>query len=318
MKYLLILLLFCFQSAFSQNVKKQYKEISIVFERYYNEEKWNSIFSLFSKDMQIALPMEQTIDFFTDLKNKSGKIKNREFIKFENSFAVYKTSFERALFALQISLDDESKINALMVKPFTETDAPKIEKNITSLILPFHLEWTVTWGGDTKELNYHIENEAQKNAFDFIITDALGKSYKTNGLTNEDYYAFGKEIIAPCEGEIIMVVDGIHDNVPGEFNPYYIPGNSIVLKTTNIEFLVFAHFKQHSIVVKKGQKVKKGELLGLCGNSGNSSEAHLHFHIQNLEKMNGASGVKCFFKKISVNGKIKENYSPIKNEKIKN
>ncbi|MDA1176144.1 MAG: M23 family metallopeptidase [Bacteroidetes bacterium] len=86
----------------------------------------------------------------------------------------------------------------------------------------------------------------------------------------------------------------------------------------NNEFLFFAHFKQNSIVVKQGQKVKKGELIGLCGNSGNSSEAHLHFHIQNVEDINKATGAKCYFDKIIVNGKIKNDYSPVKGDKIEN
>jgi murein DD-endopeptidase MepM/ murein hydrolase activator NlpD len=82
--------------------------------------------------------------------------------------------------------------------------------------------------------------------------------------------------------------------------------------------LFFAHFKQHSIVVKQGQKVTQGQLLGLCGNSGNSSEPHLHFHIQNVEDINIATGVKCYFDIIQVNGQTKNDYSPIQKDKIKN
>ena len=70
--------------------------------------------------------------------------------------------------------------------------------------------------------------------------------------------------------------------------------------------------------MKQGQKVKKGELIGLCGNSGNSSEAHLHFHIQNVEDINKATGAKCYFDEIIVNGKIKNDYSPEKSDKIEN
>lgn len=114
------------------------------------------------------------------------------------------------------------------------------------------------------------------------------------------------------------MVDGIKDNIPGEFNPIYIPGNTVILKTVNNEYLFFAHFKQNSIVVKQGSKVKQGELLGVCGNSGNSSEAHLHFHIQNVENMNIATGAKCFFDEIIVNGELKQDYSPIRGEKIQN
>ena len=184
--------------------------------------------------------------------------------------------------------------------------------------MPFNNEWTVLWGGETKELNYHVVSEAQKNAFDILITNEKGISYKTDGKTNEDYYAFGKDLIAPCAGEVVLVVDGVKDNIPGILNPMYVPGNSVIIKTQNNEYLVFAHFKQHSIVVKQGQMIKQGQLLGLCGNSGNSSEPHLHFHIQNVEDMNSATGVKCYFDKIQVNGQLKTDYSPIQKEKISN
>jgi len=92
----------------------------------------------------------------------------------------------------------------------------------------------------------------------------------------------------------------------------------VIIKTANNEFLVFCHFKHRSIKVKEGQRIKQGELLGLCGNTGNSSEAHLHFHIQNIEDTNTATGVKCYFDKLFINGEVKQDYSPIKNERIKN
>ena len=188
---------------------------------------------------------------------------------------------------------------------------------LLKLLLPFKDEWTVVWGGDTRELNYHVENEAQKHAFDMIITNEKGASYKTNGETNEDYYAFGKELYAPCDGEVVLVVDGVKDNKPGVMNPVYIPGNTVIIRTDKNEYLFFAHFKQHSIKVTQGQKLKQGELLGLCGNSGHSSEPHLHFHIQHVEDMNVATGVKCYFDKLLVNGKVKGNYSPVKGDRIK-
>lgn len=320
MKKLLTILAFTILTtfAFGQTEKATYKTAVDIFEENYNSDDFDAIFANFSTEMQNTLPIDKTKDFFNGLKQQAGKITKREFVNYEQTYASYKTTFERVLFAVNISVDDNSKINGFFVKPFKESSLPKLEKNKTKLILPFKEEWTVMWGGDTKELNYHVESEAQKNAFDLIITDKKGKSYKTDKKTNEDYYAFGKDIIAPCDGEIVLAVDGIKDNVPGILNPIYIPGNTVIIKTTNNEYLFFAHLKQHSIVVKQGQKVKQGQLLGLCGNSGNSSEAHLHFHIQNVEDMNSATGVKCYFENIIINGQIKKDYSPIQNEKIQN
>ena len=314
---LVLIMLFCIHLN-AQTETKAYKSVADSFEQHYNTSDYEAIFNLFSTSMKEALPFEQTNQTLEGLKAQFGTIITREFSRYDNSYAIYKTTFEKIVFGVSISIDSDSKINGLYFKPFEDDKLPKLERNSTKLILPFKDEWTVTWGGDTKELNYHVENKAQKNAFDFVITDDKGKSYKTGGQTNEDYYAFGKELIAPCDAEVVLVVDGVKDNKPGILNPIYVPGNTVILKTANEEYLFFAHFKQYSIVVKQGQKVKQGELLGLCGNSGNSSEAHLHFHIQNVEEMTVATGAKCYFDSIIVNGETKKDYSPIKKEKIRN
>jgi hypothetical protein len=305
-------------SAFCQTEKSDYKTVVDSFEKNYNSDNYEAIFNSFSAEMKAALPIEKTKEFLKGLKVQAGKITKREFSTYQQSYAVYKTNFERALFGINISLDNASKINGLFVKPFKDNNQPKLARNTTKMILPFNGEWTIVWGGDTKELNYHVESEAQKNAFDIVVTDAKGNSFKTDGKTNSDYYAFGKELLAPCDGEIVLAVDGVKDNIPGILNPIYVPGNTVIIKTANNEFLFFAHFKQNSIIVKQGQKVKQGQVLGQCGNSGNSSEAHLHFHIQNIEDMNTAIGAKCYFDQLLVNGTLKTDYSPIQKEKISN
>jgi murein DD-endopeptidase MepM/ murein hydrolase activator NlpD len=310
-------LTFTVYAVLAQTEKPSYKVIADKFEQHYNQENYDSIFNLFSPEMQKALPIDKTRGFLSQLQSQAGKITQRQFVKYEATYGSYKTTFERGLFAVNISVDNSDKINGLFVKPFVPDNLPVIKRNTTKLIVPFKGAWTVFWGGDSKEQNYHVESQAQKNAFDIMIFKD-GKTYKTDGKTNEDYYAFGQELLAPCDGEVVLVVDGVKDNIPGMLNPVYIPGNSVIIKTVNKEFLFFAHFKQHSIKVKQGQKVKQGEVLGLCGNSGNSSEPHLHFHIQNVEDMNIATGVKCYFDKLIVNGQLKNDYSPVKGETVKN
>lgn len=228
---------------------------------------------------------------------QAGNIRSCYFEGFESSYASYKTTCERRLLSTYISIDKNHNINGLYIQPYVARNLPKLKRNTTKLILPFTGSWTVMWGGDTKDLNYHIEVPVQKHAFDFIVTDSSDKSYRTDSRSNEDYYAFGKDIIAPCDGKVVLSVDGIKDNMPGKVNPMFVTGNTVIILTGNNEYLLFAHFKQHSIMVKDGQFVKQGQPLGLCGNSGNSLEPHLHFHIQNMEDLNTATGVKCYFEK---------------------
>ncbi|MFX1706870.1 peptidoglycan DD-metalloendopeptidase family protein [Chitinophaga sp. CC14] len=314
---LTILLFLTFTTAFSQTESAENSYTSAKFEKYYNDGQFDSIYAIFSPQAQIALPLDKTVAFLTKLKSNYGNITKRAFLEYKSAFAVYKTTFEKGVLSLSISANKDSAITGLYAKPYEPDTLPVMQRNITAMRLPFKGEWTVFWGGDTKELNYHVVVKFQKNAFDIVINNPEGRSFRTSGKTNEDYYAFGQPIIAPCDGEVVWAVDGVKDNVPGELNPMYVPGNAVLLKTQNKEYVFFAHFKQNSIKVKQGDQIKQGQLIGLCGNSGNSSEPHLHFHLQNVENLNQATGVKCYFEKLEVNGLLKTDYSPIKGDKIR-
>ena len=313
-QFILTVLLLTFHIANAQIEKDNYKNISTKFVSFYNENKNDSIVAMFSSEMNAALPIEKFTQVSTGLKLQLGSIKKIRFVRLQIASALYETTFDNAVIGMTLTLNSKNEIAGLLFKPYTE--AKEIIRNTSKMKVPFKGEWTVTWGGDTKEQNYHVESLAQKNAFDILIKDEQGYTHKGTGETNEDYYAFGKELYAPCDGEVVLVVDGVKDNIPGVLNPIYIPGNTVIIKTANGEFAFFAHFKQHSIVVKQGQKVSTGALLGLCGNSGNSSEAHLHFHLQNVEDMTKATGAKCYFDQLKVNGVLKLDYSPVKGEKI--
>lgn len=314
--FIFVLILLAYSVSFAESEKPEYKRISNKFVNFFNQKSADSLFNLFSGEMKNALPIDKTTEFVNGLYGQVGKIEKIEFEKYQSTYAIYKTKFEKETFSLNISLDGESKINGLLIKPYAPDTNPKMERTTTKMRLPFDGVWTVIWGGDTKDLNYHVDYESQKNAFDFVITDESGRSFKNEGKTNDDFYAFGKPLFAPCAGEVVLAVNGVKDNAPGVMNPFFPSGNTIILKTENNEYILLAHFKQNTIKVKQGDKVAKGQELGLCGNSGNSTEAHLHFHVQNIEDVNSAIGVKCYFEKIMVNGIEKFDYSPIQKEKI--
>lgn len=320
MKKIIATTLLClsFMVAFSQTESENSKWVFAKFKVYYNSDQPDSIFAMFSPDTKINLPLTKTTAFLVQLKYRFGNITSATFISYNSLFAVYKTEFEKGTIALQISVDDSRAITGLFAKPYELETESAAKNNITPMQLPFKGEWTVFWGGDTKQLNQHIGVKFQRNAFDIIITNQENKSFRTDGKTNEDYYAFGQRIMAPCSGKVVLVVDGVKDNIPGAVNTLYIPGNTIILKTANNEYVFMAHFKEHSIQVKQGDMVKQGQVLGLCGNSGNSSEPHLHFHIQDMENPLQASGIKCNFNKITVGGMLKMNYSPIKGDRVSN
>lgn len=122
MRSFIILILFLASSYLSgQQEKTEYKLSSSTLIEHYNNDDYQSIFDMFSKEMQDALPLEQTNAFFTGLKWQVGKISNADFVSHDSlGYSQYKTTFEKAILALNISLDEKSFIQGLFIKPYVE------------------------------------------------------------------------------------------------------------------------------------------------------------------------------------------------------
>ncbi|NOX38414.1 MAG: M23 family metallopeptidase [Calditrichaeota bacterium] len=161
--------------------------------------------------------------------------------------------------------------------------SPDKFKPNTSFSLPFEGFWTVVNGGITKENSHSWNVLNQRYAYDFLILDDNGKTYRNKGNKLDDYFAFGKPVLAPADGIVIQVQNHIPDNPqPGtiDVGAKDFRGNFVIIKHSDIEYSFLAHLQYGSIRVKVGDRVVKGQLIGLCGNSGHSTEPHLHFHVQ--------------------------------------
>lgn len=142
--------------------------------------------------------------------------------------------------------------------------------------LPVFGDWSISQAHN----GAHTHRGEWKDAWDFVIRDENKSQFKNEGKYQEDYHCFGKRIIAPADGEIEQIVDDIEDNLIGDSNLNKNWGNSIIIKHGYQLYTQLSHLKKGSIKVKKGDMVKFGEVLALCGNSGRSPEPHLHFQIQ--------------------------------------
>lgn len=285
-----------------------------------NEADYSGIQADFGEVMLDAFPIKKSKPFFQNLSAHYGKIQKLEKPRYvPPNQAIFPAHFERGILDIKVVLDDDDKIIGLWFLPHT-ADIPVSEKHETKLSLPFKGRWQVFWGGDTKELNQHHDTPNQRFAFDFLGVEQDGERVKGDGTRNEDYLAFGREVLAPADGIVTDVIDGVRDNKPGSMNPYSALGNAVFIQHREYEVSVLAHLKLRSITVKVGDKVRKGQVVCLCGNSGNSSEPHLHYHLQNTAVIQDGTGIKCYFEKVNViDGGKKEpkmNYSPIKGEVI--
>jgi murein DD-endopeptidase MepM/ murein hydrolase activator NlpD len=303
---------------FSQMQSGNYDQAANDIMVLYNIADYNGIFELFDVEMKKALPKEQTSRFFAQNVNAPmGAIKKMEYNRSDAGAHYYRTYFEKAIADMVISLNPQNQINGLRIQPVRTLQAPILERNITKISLPFREEWFVYWGGTQLEQNYHVAEISQQYAYDLLMVEN-GSSHRGEGSKNEDYLVYGKDVIAPCDGRVVQVIQGVSDNIPGKTNPEQLTGNTVVLRTDAEEFLLFAHLKKGSIKVEEGQDVRRGEVLAQCGNSGNSTEPHLHLSLQNQIDMDGATGAKLYFDRLLVNGEPRQDFLPVKEDFIKN
>jgi Peptidase family M23/Protein of unknown function (DUF3887) len=308
-----------FQNMLAQDTES-YGKIANRLVALINAGDYSGVENLFNKDMSKALPLAKTTEFFTGLSEQFGKIQKLDEPKRYAQWTVFPVHCERGTLDMSLALDNDNKIAGLYFKPKAAASEAAPIKHLTELSLPFEGQWLVFWGGDTSALNHHHDVPAQKFAFDLLGVDENGKRHRGDGTKNEDYACFGREILAPAAGVVVEAIDGVRDNTPGSMNPYCLVGNCVVIQHRTNEFSVLAHFQRGSVLVKAGERVKRGQLLGKCGNSGNSSEPHLHYHLQHSPIFQDALGIKVLFQKVSVTKdrqtEMKTYYSPLKGDII--
>lgn len=146
-----------------------------------------------------------------------------------------------------------------------------------NLSLPVFGEWKVTQG----HRGEHTHQHDWQHAWDLEIVDEEGHAYSRSGKEPEDFYAYGKPVVAPADGWVEQIQDGIDDNAVGEINTVQNWGNTIVIRHTDSLFTKLSHLRKGSFKVKEGEQIKKGALLAQCGNSGRSPVPHVHFQVQN-------------------------------------
>lgn len=136
----------------------------------------------------------------------------------------------------------------------------------------------VTQGGGSALVNAHAAVGAQRYALDLVMLNSFGFRARSPIPTElTDFYVFHQAVFAPCDGEVLIAVDGRPDNSPFRRDPEFPAGNHVALLCGNVTVLL-AHLSAGSVRVRRGDRVTIHTQLGLVGNSGNTTEPHLHIH----------------------------------------
>lgn len=186
---------------------------------------------------------------------------------------------------------------------------------------PLRGRWFVAAGASWH--THHRWVVAEEFALDLGRFGEGGTTHRGDGTRVEDYFAWNADVVAVADGEVVAIVDRFEDvaplpQLPGESGEVYlgrvlaaqaallsrgfeaIAGNLVVLDHGQGIFSHYAHLRAGSVTVKVGQRVQRGQVLARLGNSGNTTEPHLHFQLSDGPDPLHVSGLPVAFDDIDV------------------
>lgn len=185
----------------------------------------------------------------------------------------------------------------MLVRPVAYPAALESTEPAATVRLPADVPLQVVWGGDRRETNYHVIVPDQRWAYDLVV-----EPYFSGSAELTDYGCYGVPVVAPATGYVVEAHDGEPDATPGVLsnNTTAPEGNVVSLRLETGTYLILAHLKPGSVRVRVGDTVQEGQQIGECGNSGNTSEPHIHIHHQRQDPtvypINFAEGLPLYFR----------------------
>jgi len=275
-------------------------------------------------EMEGALVSPKELERFrTELETRYGieeEVTDEE-TRREGSYVVYQRTSRwtrsKAPILMQWTTDSEGKIAGFFVREISFPAESRFLDYDTkaSLRLPFDGEWFVFWGGRSYGQNYHVADRAQRFALDLVV--------RKNGSTRDgpagnltSYHCWNRPVLAPADGRVASLVSDLPDQEIGRSDLRNPAGNHVVLDLGNDEYAFLAHMQQDSIEVAAGDQVAAGQMIGRCGNSGNTTEPHLHFHMQTTPNLADGEGLPAFFEDYRADGNTVMRGQPLRGETV--
>jgi Peptidase family M23 len=163
---------------------------------------------------------------------------------------------------------------------------------VVDLLFPFKAgTYLVVSGGSSININPHLMTldasmvrfrayKGQSYGVDIVKLDGWG--LRANGLQPTEpsaYNIYGMPVFAPCTGEVVAAEDSLPDMQVPIVDREHMAGNFVLLRCKDADVLL-GHFKPRSLRVTIGSQVSVGSQIAQVGNTGNTSEPHLHLHAQ--------------------------------------
>jgi hypothetical protein len=147
----------------------------------------------------------------------------------------------------------------------------------------------------------------QRFAIDWNGMDAQERWVVGNPDVNTSWVFYGRPVQAVAAGRVIAAVDRFPNQIPNHPRPVTLreaDGNHVILSLGRGRYAFYAHLLPGSLRVRRGQRVRAGQLIGRLGNSGSSTGPHLHFHVMDGPSPLASDGLPFVFKRFHLDGRI--------------
>lgn len=218
---------------------------------------------------------------------------------------------------LQFALDEEGKVLALTLRKHLRRDQATFPaesyETVNRFRVPSTGTWTVTQGGPTPETNKHHGHHQQRWAYDLVVRKN-GSSRRKKARTNQDHYAYGMPYLAPAPGTVVYARNDRPETPFG--NKGEGGGNGVIIDHGFGEYTASWHFIPGSVQVEVGDPVNAGDVLGTVGNSGRSSQPHIHIHVASGPPGSGSDGLPLRFADVTVRDRPLRLAEPLRDDRV--
>ncbi|WP_251828636.1 M23 family metallopeptidase [Streptomyces sp. ATCC 21386] len=148
----------------------------------------------------------------------------------------------------------------------------------------------------------------QRFAIDWYRVGEQGQTWEGDPARLTSYLSYRQPVVASAGGRVVEVQDGLPDQTP-PVTPPTPPiedtvGNHVTVEVAPGRYLLYAHLTPGSLRVREGDRVEPGQVLGLIGNSGNSTTPHLHFQVMTTAEFFPTDSPPFTFRQFRVVGQV--------------
>ncbi|MDH5551417.1 MAG: M23 family metallopeptidase [Gemmatimonadota bacterium] len=167
-------------------------------------------------------------------------------------------------------------------------------ESAVSIAAPFEGEWAFTSAGRSTLINPHYAlGSNQKYAADLVV-DRGGRTFEGTRELASSYHCWDEPILAPADGVVVAVENDHQDWPVGQRDHANPAGNLVIIDIGDGLYVMMAHLRMGSVTMAEGERVVVGDVVGRCGNSGNTSEPHLHMQVQDSPVFNFEDRIETF------------------------